>query len=152
MTPMDLDRLLELLRRTYDAQDWWPSQSPFEVMVGAILTQRTTWEIVAKVLDRLREEDLLEVDRMACADVTALESILRPAGFYRQKAKRIKLLASYLVEDTVPTRFRCWMDRPIRSGKSSCRRKASERRRPIPYSSSPPGGRSSWQRLTPPGY
>ena len=98
MTSMDLDRLLNLLRKTYDVQNWWPSESPFEVMVGAILTQQTTWEIVASVLDRLREDGLLDVDRMASVEVTVLESILRPAGFYRQKAKRIKLLASYLVD------------------------------------------------------
>jgi endonuclease-3 related protein len=95
---MDLDRLLELLRRTYDVQDWWPSDSPFEVMVGAILTQQTTWESVAKVLHRLRNEGLLNVERMDSIDIASLESILRPLGFYRQKAKRIKGLASYIVD------------------------------------------------------
>ena len=62
---MDIERLLELLRGTYDVRDWWPSDSPFEVMVGAVLTQQTNWESVAKVLDRLRAEGLLDVDRMA---------------------------------------------------------------------------------------
>jgi endonuclease-3 related protein len=93
---MDLDRLLGLLRDTYDVQDWWPSESPFEVMVGAILTQQTTWENVAKVLDRLRSEGLLDVERMASADLPMLESTIRPAGFYKQKAKRVKGLATYL--------------------------------------------------------
>ena len=92
---MDLDRLLGLLRDTYDVRDWWPSESPFEVMVGAILTQQTAWENVVKVLDQLRSEGLLDIERMASADLPWLESIIRPAGFYKEKAKRVKGLATY---------------------------------------------------------
>lgn len=95
---MDLERLLELLSKAYDVHDWWPSRSTFEVMVGAILTQQTNWESVAKIMDRLRSEGLLEVDRMAECGLPRLESIIRPAGFYRQKARRVKLLAEYLKE------------------------------------------------------
>ncbi len=100
---LDIERLLELLRGTYDVREWWPSDSPFEVMVGAVLTQQTAWESVAKVLDRLRAEGLLEVDRMASVDLDVLESILKPVGFYRQKAKRIRELATYIVDTS---RFR----------------------------------------------
>lgn len=95
---MDLKRLLELLRKAYDVQDWWPSESPFEVMVGAILTQQTTWESVEKVLYRLREEGLMNIESMDSIDITVLESILRPVGFYRQKAQRVKGLASYIAD------------------------------------------------------
>ena len=93
---MDIDRLLELLRGTYDVQDWWPSESPFEVMVGAILIQRTNWESVTKVLDRLKSEGLLHVDEMSSVDLGRLELIVRPSGFFRQKARWVKALASYL--------------------------------------------------------
>ena len=93
---MNLTRLLQLLREEYDVHYWWPSESPFEVMVGAILVQQTSWEGVAKVLDQLRQEGLLQVDRMASCDIEALESIVRPVGFYRQKAKRIKGLAEHI--------------------------------------------------------
>jgi endonuclease III related protein len=65
-------------------------------MVGAVLTQQTTWESVAKVLARLRWEGLLEVESMASCETSRLESIIRPAGFYRQKAKRIRGLAAYI--------------------------------------------------------
>lgn len=88
--------MLELLRREYDVEYWWPSGSPFEVMVGALLIQQTNWESVDKVLARLRSEGLLEVDSMASCEPSRLESIIRPAGFYRQKAKRIRGLAAYL--------------------------------------------------------
>jgi endonuclease III related protein len=93
---MDLTRLLQLLREEYDVHRWWPSESPFEVMVGAILVQQTSWEGVAKVLDQLRSEGLLQVDRMASCDIEALEVIIRPVGFYRQKTKRIKGLAEHI--------------------------------------------------------
>jgi endonuclease III related protein len=93
---MELRRLLELLRREYDVQDWWPSDSAFEVMVGALLIQQTNWESVDKVLARLRSEGLLEVDSMASCEPSRLESIIRPAGFYRQKAKRIIGLAAHI--------------------------------------------------------
>ena len=93
---MDIYKLLELLRGAYDVRDWWRTESAFEVMVGAVLTQQTTWESVARVLEQLRSEGLLDVDRMASVDQQRLESIIRPAGFYRQKAKRIKGLAQYL--------------------------------------------------------
>ena len=98
MAPMDLKRLLELLREAYDVHDWWPSRSTFEVMVGAILTQQTNWESVTKVMDRLRSEGLLEVDRMAECGLPQLESAIRPTGSYRQKARRVKRLAEYIRE------------------------------------------------------
>jgi endonuclease-3 related protein len=93
---MDLQRLLELLRGTYDVHDWWPAESPFEVMVGAILVQQTNWATVEKVLGRLRSEGLLDVGQLASCDLAKLESIVRPAGFFRQKAKRIKDLAGHI--------------------------------------------------------
>jgi len=95
---MELTRLLELLRGTYDVQDWWRTESPFEVMVGAILTQQTTWESVARALEQLRQKGLLDVDEMASADLQHLEAIVRPCGFYRQKAKRLKDLARYIAD------------------------------------------------------
>ena len=95
---MDIHRLLELLRGAYNVRDWWRTETAFEVMVGAILTQQTTWESVARVLDQLRAEGLLDVDRMSSADQQRLESIIRPAGFYRQKTKHIRGLAQYIRE------------------------------------------------------
>lgn len=89
---------MELLGKAYDVNEWWPSKSTFEVMVGAILTQQTNWESVAKTLDRLRSEGLLDIDRMAACSLPQLESIIRPVGFYRQKAKRIKRMAERLRE------------------------------------------------------
>ncbi len=79
------DRLLE----RYGDLNWWPAEGPFEVVVGAVLTQRTSWTNVERALSRLREarvrgpSDILEMPR------NNLEELIRPAGTYRQKAQRL---------------------------------------------------------------
>jgi len=93
---LDLPTLLSLLREEYDVNSWWPRSSPFEVVLGAFLTQQTRWENVLTVLDSLREEGLLDVDSLAEIDLPTLEELVRPAGFYRQKAGRIRHFARYL--------------------------------------------------------
>jgi endonuclease-3 related protein len=65
-------------------------------MVGAILTQQTTWESEEKVLNEMKRRDLLSVDALARLPLEELESLLRPAGFYRQKARNLHALAVYL--------------------------------------------------------
>jgi endonuclease III related protein len=76
-------------------------------MVGAILTQQTTWESVEKVLKELRDRALLSVKAITRLPPAELESLLRPAGFYRQKARNIRALALYLEEnyDSDPNRL-----------------------------------------------
>ncbi|MBI0581763.1 MAG: hypothetical protein JET69_01965 [Methanomassiliicoccales archaeon] len=93
---MDVNELYRRLERTYDVTDWWPAESPWEVMVGAILVQQTNWESVAGVLDVLRDRGLLDVDAMDAVPLADLEAIIRPTGFYRQKTRNIKALASHL--------------------------------------------------------
>ncbi len=76
------------LAQCYGTQaEWWPGQErPFEVIVGAILTQRTTWTNAHRVLERLRDAGVLTVDAMAAMDENALAQLIRPSGFYRAKA------------------------------------------------------------------
>lgn len=93
---MDLEGLYRCLSDRYDVGIWWPSDSPFEVMVGAILTQQTNWNNVSRSLDMLRGAGLLEVDRLASCDLGALEGMVRPTGFYRQKAARLKAMAEHV--------------------------------------------------------
>lgn len=93
---MKVDELCRRLEATYDVKGWWPSESPWEIMVGAILVQQTTWESVAGALEKLRARGLLDVDAMCSAPLDQLEAIVRPTGFYRQKARNVKALASHL--------------------------------------------------------
>jgi endonuclease-3 related protein len=99
---MRMLRLIDLrdrLRSEHDVEGWWPAETPLEVMVGALLTQQTTWGTVARVLDVLRNEGLLDVRALAACDRERLERLIRPSGFYRQKAARLRSLASHVVSE-----------------------------------------------------
>jgi endonuclease III related protein len=94
---LSLDDLNRRLDSAYDVENWWPSESPFEVVVGAMLTQQTVWETVSKVLDDMRAKGLLEVQNLANADGT-LEGVVRPTGFYNQKARNLRNMARYMMD------------------------------------------------------
>jgi endonuclease-3 related protein len=84
------------LFRTWGQQHWWPAQSPFEVIVGSYLTQNTAWTNVEKALANLREARLLSISGIRRARLADLERLIRPAGYFRQKAKRLKLFVAFL--------------------------------------------------------
>ncbi|MBI5228700.1 hypothetical protein HY991_01220 [Candidatus Micrarchaeota archaeon] len=95
---MELIRVYETLLRKSGRQNWWPARTPFEVVVGAILTQQTTWRNVEKAIGNLEEGGLLSMKRLAEAKYEEVERCVRPAGYYKQKAKRIRGVAKYLYE------------------------------------------------------
>ena len=76
---------------------WWPGDTD-EVMIGAILTQQTRWDNVERALTDLKKRGLCSLDTIASADIQDLEGAIRCTGFYRVKAKRLKVLASYIME------------------------------------------------------
>ncbi len=79
---------------------WWPNYGSFEVVVGAVLTQNTKWENVQKALKNLKmKNEKLKVEEIATYDLLYLAELIKPAGFYKQKAKRLKLLAKNILED-----------------------------------------------------
>lgn len=92
-----MNRLYTQLLATYGPQSWWPAESPFEVMVGAILTQNTTWVQVARVIERLRDEALLAPTALLELSVEALAERIRPAGYPNVKARRLQALCQWLV-------------------------------------------------------
>jgi endonuclease-3 related protein len=84
-----------VLYRAYGPQSWWPARTPFEVMVGAILTQNTSWTNVERAIANLREAGALEparLDRLALSD---LAELIRPSGYYNIKAGRLKYFLEY---------------------------------------------------------
>jgi len=90
---------LQLYRRLYKefgTQRWWPARSPFEVVVGAILTQNTNWKNVERAIANLRKGRLLVPRRILDIRNSKLESRIRPAGYYRQKTKKLKAFVSHL--------------------------------------------------------
>ena len=91
-----LDQIFQRLSRHYGPLHWWPAETPFEVALGAILTQNTTWTQVEKAIDNLRQADLLSPAALRRVVLSDLERMVRPAGFFRQKAHRLKLLVEHL--------------------------------------------------------
>lgn len=78
--------------------EWWPGESPFEVMVGAVLVQNTSWRNVERAIENLREARVLEPHRLAAVAAAELEELIRPAGYFRVKARRLRNLVEFVVD------------------------------------------------------
>jgi endonuclease-3 related protein len=91
-----LDEYFNSLFTALGPQHWWPGDSPFEVIVGTILTQNTSWRNVELALENLRREDLLSVEGIEHVNQRHLAKLLRPAGYFRQKARKLKAFVTFL--------------------------------------------------------
>ena len=77
---------------------WWPGDTPFEIALGAILTQNTAWTNVEKAIANLRSADLLDARALSGLPAAELEELIRPAGFFRIKAARLRNFLAFLDE------------------------------------------------------
>jgi endonuclease-3 related protein len=91
-----LDEYFNSLFTALGPQHWWPGDTPFEVIVGTILTQNTSWKNVELALENLRREDLLSVAGIERVNARHLATLLRPAGYFRQKARKLKAFVKFL--------------------------------------------------------
>ena len=80
----------------YGPQNWWPGESPFEVIVGAYLTQNTNWSNVEKAIANLRNAGMLTVEAVRQIPLDELEPLVRPSGYFRQKARNLKAFINFL--------------------------------------------------------
>jgi endonuclease III related protein len=95
-TRRDVVALYRALFETWGPQEWWPASTQFEVVVGAFLTQNTAWTNVEKALIQLRQARTLSVSGIRNTPLADLEQLVRPAGYFRQKAQRLKNFIWYL--------------------------------------------------------
>jgi endonuclease-3 related protein len=84
------------LQQAWGPQHWWPAKTPFEVIVGAYLTQNTSWTNVEKALNALRAAGSLSAAGVRQLPLGRLEKLIRPSGYFRQKAQRLKTFIRYL--------------------------------------------------------
>lgn len=105
--------LYERLASLYPDDAWWPATAPFEVMVGAVLTQNTTWTSVETALDRLRAADALAADALVAWPADELRELIRPAGSFNRKAATLRDLAAWVVREDPEVADGRW---PIASG------------------------------------
>jgi endonuclease-3 related protein len=97
---MSPQRTLRAFYRTllgaWGPQNWWPAEGPFEVIVGAFLTQNTAWGNVERALANLRRAHRLSVAGIRRVPLARLQRLIRPAGYFRQKARRLKIFVEWL--------------------------------------------------------
>ena len=86
----------DLMAAHYGPTHWWPGDSPFEISVGAILTQNTAWINVEKAIVNLKRERLLSPRRILECPTSELEEALRPSGYFRLKTKRLRAFCEHL--------------------------------------------------------
>jgi len=94
---MNLIQIYEKLLNHFGKQHWWPAETKFEIIIGAILTQQTTWKNVELAIRNLKRERLLDPHTLAMASINRVEALIRHTGFYRQKAERIVNFSQHLV-------------------------------------------------------
>ena len=91
-----LDEYYNSLLTSLGPQHWWPGQTPFEIIVGAILTQNTAWKNVELALRKLRAAGLLSPRAIERAPLPRLEALVRSSGYFRQKARKLKAFCQFL--------------------------------------------------------
>lgn len=98
-TAKQLRRIYKELYAYFGPQHWWPADSAFEVVIGAILTQNTAWVNVEKVIFRLKKERLLKPARLYNTKVKTVARLIRPCGYYNIKAARVRSFLEVLFAD-----------------------------------------------------
>lgn len=99
MTREKLTEIYGLLHDFFGPQNWWPGETRLEIMVGAILTQNTNWTNVEKAIVNLKSAECLKPEVLRRMDTARLAELIRPAGYYNLKAKRLKNFVDWLFED-----------------------------------------------------
>lgn len=79
-------------------RNWWPGETAFEVIIGAILTQNTAWTNVEKAIGNLKADRTLDPKRILTIQTEQLAKLIKPSGYYNQKAERLKSICKYLID------------------------------------------------------
>jgi endonuclease-3 related protein len=93
-----LESIYTALSNHFGSQEWWPADSPFEVMVGAVLTQNTNWTNVTRAISTLKRENILDPSLLYSLPLDILAEKIKPSGYYNLKAKRLRNLLAVIVE------------------------------------------------------
>ncbi len=97
LNPLHIESACTQLIASYSVENWWPAESLFEVLIGAVLVQNTRWANAEKAIRHLHEHQCLNPVGMSLTDLIELQALIRPAGCQSVKALRLKSLASWVV-------------------------------------------------------
>ena len=93
-----INELYDALSKRYGPQGWWPAETELECVLGAILTQNTAWKNVEKALGNLKEKNLISIEKLALLPTPSLAILIRPSGYFNQKAVKIKNFINFIME------------------------------------------------------
>src|SRR5579872_4475640 len=93
---IELYDYFETLKQSLGPMGWWPGRTPFEVIIGAILTQNTAWTNVERAIANLRAAKMLTPAAIAAARTSRLANLIRSSGYFRQKALKLKAFVAFL--------------------------------------------------------
>ena len=91
--------IYQLLYNAFGPQHWWPGDTRIEIIAGAILTQNTNWSNVEKAINNLKSADCLNAEKLHRLELSRLAELIRPAGYYNIKAKRLKNFLDWFFEN-----------------------------------------------------
>lgn len=94
-----LEEIYNILLAQFGHQNWWPDDTPFEIALGAILTQNTSWTNVEKAITNIKDRNLLDPGSLHNLPPEELAQIIKPAGYFRVKAKRLKNFLNFLFDN-----------------------------------------------------
>ncbi len=100
---IQLEELYKILYSYYGPQGWWPGEG-LEIAIGAILTQQTSWVNVEKAIRNLKNANCLSIECLEKINVEKLENLIKPSGYYRIKARRLKNLIDLISKNPNPSR------------------------------------------------
>ena len=113
--PPRLLHIFGVLKRAFGPQHWWPAEDgAFEVMVGAILTQNTAWSNVERAISALRAQDCLSPERIISLEHDALANMIRPAGYFNVKARRLSRFCQWYLDKGGYAALSEWPDGGLR--------------------------------------
>ena len=95
-TKQRLLSIFHTLLSKFGRRNWWPGETELEIIVGAILTQNTSWKNVEKAINNMKAHGLLNADSLQSIPIRDLEEVIRPSGFYKQKSERLKRIINIL--------------------------------------------------------
>ena len=109
-----LRSIFERLYRQHGPQHWWPGDTRFEIMVGAVLTQNTAWSNVERAIANLKQAGCLAADRIVALPHEELTGLLRPAGYFNVKAQRLKNFCRWYLDSGEGRRLARWPTERLR--------------------------------------
>lgn len=91
--------IFDILLGKFGERHWWPGETPLEIIVGAVLTQNTSWKNVEKAINSLKDADLLDLERLYGVSDEILAEKIRSSGYYNLKTRRLKNIINVIYEE-----------------------------------------------------